>query len=149
MYSSSRRAAVREYGVPPDRVRILSVTAILPARDVEAALAFYEEALGFQRVFEVGEPAEYAGMRCGGAEIHFFHCEDKRVLDRAACRVRVGGIETLYETCRKRGIIHSEGALETKPWGFKEFTALDPHGIALTFYETPGSTFTYERNGTH
>lgn len=133
----------------PERVRILSVTAILPAKDVEAALVFFEKHLGFQRVFEVGEPAAYAGVRAGGAELHFFHCEDKRVLDRAACRIRVGGIEALHAACKEQGIVHPEGALETKPWGFQEFTVVDPHGVAVTLYEPPGSPFTFERNGSH
>lgn len=31
--------------------------------------------------------------------------------------------------------IHPNGSLETKPWGMKEFSLLDPNGTLLTFRE--------------
>lgn len=31
--------------------------------------------------------------------------------------------------------IHPNGSLETKPWGMKEFSLLDPNGTLLTFGE--------------
>jgi hypothetical protein len=40
--------------------------------------------------------------------------------------VNVEGIEALYDEYRPKGVIHPNGALETKPWGAKEFTFCEP-----------------------
>jgi hypothetical protein len=31
--------------------------------------------------------------------------------------------------------VHPDGALQTKPWGTKEFGAVDPNGVCVTFQE--------------
>jgi hypothetical protein len=40
--------------------------------------------------------------------------------------VNVEGIAVLYDEYRPKGVIHPNGALETKPWGAKEFTVCEP-----------------------
>jgi hypothetical protein len=36
------------------------------------------------------------------------------------------GQRTSYDEYRPKGVIHPNGALETKPWGAKEFTVCEP-----------------------
>jgi hypothetical protein len=31
--------------------------------------------------------------------------------------------------------VHPNGPLQTKPWGTKEFAAIDPNGVCVTFQE--------------
>jgi hypothetical protein len=31
--------------------------------------------------------------------------------------------------------VHPNGSLQTKPWGTKEFGAIDPNGVCVTFQE--------------
>jgi len=31
-------------------------------------------------------------------------------------------------------VVHPNGPLQTKPWGTKEFGAIDPNGVCVTFY---------------
>jgi hypothetical protein len=31
--------------------------------------------------------------------------------------------------------VHPNGALQTKPWGTKEFGAIDPNGVCVTFQQ--------------
>jgi hypothetical protein len=31
--------------------------------------------------------------------------------------------------------VHPNGALQAKPWGTKEFAAIDPNGVCVTFQE--------------
>ena len=46
------------------------------------------------------------------------------------------GIEAMYAEYQKRGgKVHPNGALQTKPWGTKEFGAIDPNGVCVTFQE--------------
>jgi uncharacterized glyoxalase superfamily protein PhnB len=50
-------------------------------------------------------------------------------------RIRVEGIDELYEHCRARGIIHPSAPLQEKPWGAREFAVVDGDGNLLTFFE--------------
>ena len=108
---------------------------MLPARDVDATVTFFESVLGFRRDFARGEPTEHAGMKRDGAEIHFFRCDDPRALETAGCRIRVDGIDSLYARCVNRGVVHPDGKLAPKPWGSREFAMLDPDGVVVTFFE--------------
>jgi hypothetical protein len=36
---------------------------------------------------------------------------------------------------RRGGKVHPNGPLQTKPWGTKEFGAIDPNGVCVTFQE--------------
>lgn len=108
---------------------------VLPSRDIDATLAFFESVIGFRRAFAHGTPTDYAGMKRDGAEIHFFRCDDVKILEASGCRVRVDGIDALYARCVNRGVVHPKGLLAEKPWGTREFVMLDPDGVIVTFFE--------------
>jgi catechol 2,3-dioxygenase-like lactoylglutathione lyase family enzyme len=103
-----------------------------PAADVQLALAFYEQKLGFVPLFDYGD---YAAVERDSLEIHLWLCDDKRIAENTGCRVAVNDIETLYAEYQQAGVIHPNGLLEEKPWGLKEFVALDLDGNALFFFE--------------
>lgn len=45
-------------------------------------------------------------------------------------------IDKFFEQIKAKNIeIHPNGNLETKPWGMKEFSLLDPNGTLLSFGE--------------
>ena len=50
---------------------------------------------------------------------------------------RLQGISAAsYAEFQKRcGKVHPNGPLQTKPWGTKEFGAIDPNGVCVTFQE--------------
>ena len=112
------------------------VVPVVPARDVEQAIAFYRDRLGFEPVFRAGKPAEYAGVRRDRAEIHFFRCDEPGITEWICFRVGVNAIDDLYAHCRGEGIVHPDGGLNIKPWGSREFTVIDQDGVALTFFQT-------------
>ena len=103
-----------------------------PAANVQQAVAFYEQKLGFRKLFDYGD---YAAVKRDDVEIHLWECHDKTIAENTACRIKVEGIETLYAEYRQAGVIHPNGALETKPWGMKEFFALDLDGNGLFIFE--------------
>ncbi len=103
-----------------------------PVANVQVALAFYKNALGFRELFNYGD---YAAVRRDAVEIHLWECQDRRIAENTACRVAVEHIETLYAEYQQAGVIHPNGALEEKPWGMKEFVALDIDGNGLFFFE--------------
>jgi len=118
----------------PDTIFAFSVP-VLPARDVEATMSFFESLLGFRRAFAHGAPTEIGGIKRDGAEIHFYRCDDDHVLENSGCRVRVDGIDALYARCVNRGAVHPNGKLNEKPWGLREFVMLDPDGVCVTFFQ--------------
>jgi catechol 2,3-dioxygenase-like lactoylglutathione lyase family enzyme len=105
---------------------------VLPSLDVARTVAWYADRLGFRARFATDD---YAGVARDGVQIHFWKCADPSVAKVTSCRVEVTGIDPLYDELRRKDAIHPNGALETKPWGFREFTVIDDQGNALVFVE--------------
>jgi hypothetical protein len=107
---------------------------VLPSTDLKRTIAFFGELLGFETIFV---DADSGACTRDGVELHFFTCSasDRQLIEGSACRVRVEKIDELYQRCQERNVVHENGKLETKPWGFREFTLLEPEGIAVTFFE--------------
>lgn len=115
-----------------DSPKFLSAVPVLPAADLTETIAFYMQRLGFALEFHVDESA---GVCRGGAHIHLWSCQDRAIAENTSCRVNVAGIDHLYEEYQTQQVIHPHGELAEKPWGTREFTALDLNGNALTFTE--------------
>ena len=115
---------------------------VLPAAETEASLKWWTEICGFQEVFRDNTPPSYVGIRRGDAQLHLAGMSDKvlarKVGDQTMVRLVVSGIDAVFaEYQRKGGKVHPNGSLQTKPWGTKEFGAIDPNGVCVTFQE-PG-----------
>ena len=106
-----------------------------PVLDVRAALEFYEKQLGFTKLFDWDD---YAGVGRDGFELHLFRTDDRNLPRWTACRVNVVGVDALHAELEKAGVIHPNGGLANQPWGFREFTVLDPFGNAIVFGERIG-----------
>lgn len=116
--------------------RLLAGIPVLPSLDLEASLDFYETKLGFRRNIESDD---YCGVERDGIQIHFWLCREPELPENSSCRINMTGVDALHEECRAAGIVHPDGALETKEWGFREFTVVDPHGNLVVFAEeVPG-----------
>jgi catechol 2,3-dioxygenase-like lactoylglutathione lyase family enzyme len=125
--------AQRQFDIP-DTIFAFAVP-MLPARDVDATVAFFESVLGFRRDFSRGAPTEHAGMKRDGAELQFFRCDDPAVLAQSSCRIRVDGIDQLYARCVNRGVVHPGRMLAETSWGHREFAMLDPDGVCVAFFQ--------------
>ncbi|MFB2969244.1 glyoxalase superfamily protein [Aerosakkonema sp. BLCC-F183] len=114
------------------------VTPIIPAGgDMEKAIAFYEKQLGFSKIHQEGNPVRMAIVKRDSAEIILQKNDDRHLAESTTFLIQVDGIAKLYEEflAQDGGIIHPNGKLESKPWGMKEFTIVDPAGVCITFYE--------------
>jgi catechol 2,3-dioxygenase-like lactoylglutathione lyase family enzyme len=106
----------------------------LPCRSVGATTEFYRR-LGFEGGAHEFN-AEYAILRRGAIELHFFtHRELVPAASSAGCYIRVLDVENIYRACSlnelpKSGIPRME-RLEDKPWGLREFSIVDPDGNLL------------------
>jgi len=60
----------------------------------------------------------------------------RTVGDQTMVRITVQSIDAMYAQYQERGgTVHPNGGLEAKPWGGREFSAIDPNGVCVTFRE--------------
>ena len=111
---------------------LTEISPKLPMRDVEATREYYVNRLGFVLS---GDYGNYLMVKKEKIEIHFFEFKD---LDPAEnygqVYIRTNDIENLHKTFLEKNVeIHPNAPLETKLWGQKEFSLLDPDNNLLTF----------------
>ncbi len=104
----------------------------LPMRDKNVTREFYINKLGFE---EIGDYEEYLMIKKDKIEIHFFLFKELDPKENyGQVYIRTNTIDDFYQTLLDRKIaIHPNGKLESKPWGQKEFSILDPDTNLLTF----------------
>lgn len=104
----------------------------LPMRDQRATRAYYVDQLRF-RVF--GEYDDYLMVERDGVQLHFFGFRELDVAQNyGQVYLRTTAIDELYQELLERGVpIHPNAPLQTKPWGQREFSLIDPDGNLLTF----------------
>ena len=95
---------------------------------------FYVKKLGFRNVGS-SDYDGYLMVEKDSIEIHFFEFKELDPKGNyAGVYIRTDNIDSLYQSLLDNKIsIHPNGALETKAWGQKEFTLLDPDNNLLTF----------------
>ena len=116
--------------------QILKAIPVLPSSDVESSVDFYVRKLGFSAAFSHGEPVSYAGVSRDGAMVHLCQMDDAKAIGaQTMLRFAVQSVTALYDELKDSGALHPNGALQTKPWGTREFTVLDLDGVCVTFFE--------------
>lgn len=108
----------------------------LPMRNKSATRRYYSD-LGF-RDYGNADYEGYLMLERDGLEIHFFEFKNLNPKENyGQIYMRTNTIEILYQPfVDKKLRIHPNGKLETKPWGQKEFSMLDPDHNLLTFGES-------------
>jgi hypothetical protein len=107
----------------------------LPMRDKAATKRFYE-IIGFQN--SGGDYPDYLMVKKDHIEVHFFLFKELNPLENyGQVYIRVSEIEKLYQLMLDKKVpMPTLGRLETKPWGQKEFSIIDPDHNLLTFGES-------------
>jgi hypothetical protein len=106
----------------------------LPMRDKRVTREFYLNQLGFKE-FGSADFDGYLMMEKERIQIHFFEFKELEPKENyGQVYIRTDNIEQLYKSLlEKQTEIHPNGKLETKHWGQKEFSILDPDKNLLTF----------------
>jgi hypothetical protein len=106
----------------------------LPMRNKAVTQAFYLNQLGFEE-FGSADFDGYLMVQKDKIQIHFFEFEALNPAENyGQVYIRTNDIEALYQSFLDKNIsIHPNGRLQTKPWGQKEFSILDPDNNLLTF----------------
>jgi hypothetical protein len=109
----------------------------LPMRDKGVTMKYYCGQLGF---ISVGA-ANYEGylmLQKDHIQLHFFLFPELDPLENyGQVYIRTKNIDAFYESLLATNLaIHPNGKLESKPWGLREFSLLDPDHNLLTFGES-------------
>lgn len=109
----------------------------LPMRDKNVTRAFYIKNLGFTEFGNADYPG-YLMLQKDQIQIHFFEFKDLDPKENyGQVYIRTDHIDELYTQLLGDQVeIHPNGALQTKPWGQREFSLLDPDNNLLTFGES-------------
>jgi catechol 2,3-dioxygenase-like lactoylglutathione lyase family enzyme len=110
------------------------VQPILGTRDLEKAIAFYVDRLGFTLAFrDASIPTNYVGLRRDSVELHMqFQFEHEMGTTRL--RLVVDDPDALYEEYKDKQVFYAGTRLTDTPWGTREFALYDLDRNALTFY---------------
>ena len=104
----------------------------LPSANLDNAIAYYEEKLGFEVAMRLPEN-EYAVIERDGVAIHLF-------VDAASKPSPIGvhifssDLDQLYAELQTSGAIITQ-KIERKPWGNRDFRVRDQFGNELKFSE--------------
>jgi uncharacterized glyoxalase superfamily protein PhnB len=112
---------------------------ILDVRDVDTAIRFYVERLGFDIDFRDEEHSDnYAGVRRDDVRLHmqWQHEEEFKKGTAGTLRVRiiVDDPDALFEEYRGKGILDERAQVRETPAGTREFGCRDLDGNGLIFY---------------
>ncbi|MGM0558757.1 MAG: VOC family protein [Myxococcota bacterium] len=107
----------------------------LGARDVVKSAAFYKEVLQFDLDVIQDDPAAFALLSNGGAEIALTESLDPPVADFAVIYIETSDVRTIYERCRNNDV---EIAVDItgQPYGATNFVLVDPDGHRIAVGET-------------
>jgi uncharacterized glyoxalase superfamily protein PhnB len=134
-------------------MKMIKSIPALPVQNIDIAIEFYKSKMGFSVPYH---DEGFAKLIRDEVEIHLWKSGDESWKNKgaslsevpicsgaesflagtASCRIEVKGIDELFDEYKKQGVIYnSETVIEEKPWGTREFPALDLHRNLLTFYE--------------
>lgn len=111
---------------------LTSINPKLPMRNKTITRNYYVNQLGFQ---ELGDYEGYLMVQRDNIEIHFFEFPELDPKENyGQVYIRTNDIEAVYKSMiENKTEIHPNGSIQTKPWGQKEFSLLDPDNNLLTF----------------
>ncbi len=107
---------------------------ILGTRDIQRAIGFYTQQLGFGLAFQDhADSPNYVGFRRDAVELHMqFQFEHE--MGTIRLRFLVEDPDALFDEYRQRGVGCTSNTVQDRPWGTREFALYDLDRNALTFY---------------
>jgi uncharacterized glyoxalase superfamily protein PhnB len=102
----------------------------LAVTDLNAAIAFYTQKLGFWEAFRWGEPPTMAGVNIGHVQV--FLEQGTPAPDGCYLYFVVGNADELFAFHRENGVEVLQ-EIGDRPWDLRDYTVRDLYGHRLTF----------------
>jgi catechol 2,3-dioxygenase-like lactoylglutathione lyase family enzyme len=132
-------------------MKLDQVIPALPVTDMDQAVGFYSERLGFEVAHH---DSGFAVVTRDEVVLHLWQAGDVAWRERsswdrpvqsgaesfiagtASCRIRVDDVRTLFEEMHGKDVLHqmSLSGVTTTDFGTREFHTLDPDGNLVTFF---------------
>jgi catechol 2,3-dioxygenase-like lactoylglutathione lyase family enzyme len=106
------------------------VIPILRVDNLKAAQRYYTEKLGFQVMWEHGEPPDFGEVKRG--ESAFFMCQRCQGQTPSWSFIFVDDVDKLHRELASRGARIAR-APENEPWGLREMHVVDEDGNVIRF----------------
>lgn len=103
-------------------------------RDIQAAHDFYTRVLGFDKVFENGDPVGFMVLKKDQAEIHLSRKPDHKASTVNVMHMFVSDAAALYAVCEAEGV-RIVKRLTDKDYGQRAFVFADPDGNRIDIGE--------------
>lgn len=126
---------------PSMNAHLQAVHPVLPSMDVQAAVEFYVQRLGFTlRGQDSPENPRYAVIARDDVVLHLQWHDPKEwsAVERPMLRFVVPAVDALFDEYKEKGVFHDRTALREPEWGTREFAFYDRDGNGLTFYRDLG-----------
>jgi len=111
---------------------VTKVFPVFTVRDLEEALEFYRDKLGFAIAWTWGDPMLRAGVALDDVEIQLEGGGLGAPPGPSVVYCHMTGVESYYELCRGRGTAVAV-ELADRPWGMRDFRVEDPSGNRIGF----------------
>lgn len=109
-----------------------AVTPRLPVTDVEKALAFYVEQLGFELGWKWGDPTTHGNVCRDSISLDLISMPEGR-RGTAMAYVQLSGVDAYFSELKARKLdLHEPG---DRSYGMRDFEVVDPDGNRLAFGE--------------
>ena len=103
-------------------------------RNIQAAHDFYARVLGFQKIFENGDPVGFMILQKDRAEIHLSQKPDHKASTVNVMHMMVSDVSSLYAVCEAEGVRIIK-RLADKDYGQRAFVFADPDGNRIDIGE--------------
>ncbi len=112
--------------------RVTKVFPVFTVLNLEEAIAYYCDKLGFALEWEWGDPVQRAGVSLDDIEIQL-ECGGLGAPDGASVvYCHMIDVDTYYTDCRKRGATIAM-EIGDRPWGMRDFRMFDTSGNRIGF----------------
>lgn len=108
------------------------VAPAIPVADMERALRFYRDVLGFRVSFTNGNPTSFAVINQGAAELHLGVQPGKA--GSAHAHLMVDDLDAVYDRLVQAGATVRQ-APKVQEWGLRDFVIADPDGNTFEIAE--------------
>lgn len=117
-----------------DRIAYGRVAPTIRVRDLQVACAFYGGILGFETVFENGNPVRFMVLKKDQAEIHLAGDADHAASAINVAHMFVDDVDALHKLCCTAGVPIVR-PLRDEDYGQRAFVIADPDGNRIDIGE--------------
>jgi catechol 2,3-dioxygenase-like lactoylglutathione lyase family enzyme len=101
------------------------ISPTIPVADIDRALRFYCEVLGFAVGFTIGDPVSFAVIEQGEAQLHL--CVQPAKAGSSHNHVLVDDLDGVYGRLQQAGVAVQQPPMN-QPWGLRDLVVADPDG---------------------